>query len=88
MTADRKNKRVIISFYYLLEQSIAISSIGSLHFCYYYEENKDNFQQQGENTSFEDVKPRLEQMLVQQKQSQQISQYLQELREEATIEYS
>lgn len=51
-----------------------------------YEENKENFQQQGEDTSFEDVKPRLEQMLVQQKQSQQINEYLEELKDDAEIE--
>lgn len=51
-----------------------------------YEDNKENFQQQDENVSFEDVKPRLEQMLVQQKQSQQINEYLEELRNEADIE--
>jgi hypothetical protein len=51
-----------------------------------YENNKENFQQQGEDVSFEDVKPRLEQMLVQQKQSQQIRQYLEDLRDDAEIE--
>lgn len=51
-----------------------------------YEENKENFQQQNKNASFEDLKPRLEQMLVQQKQRQQINQYLEELRNEAEIE--
>ncbi len=51
-----------------------------------YEENKENFQQQDENASFEDLKPRVEQMLVQQKQSQQINEYLEELRDKADIE--
>jgi glutaredoxin-related protein len=52
-----------------------------------YEENKDAFAQSGqENTSFEDLKPQLEQMLKQQKQSQAINQYLSELREDAEIE--
>jgi hypothetical protein len=51
-----------------------------------FENNKENFQQQNKNVSFEDVKPRLEQMLVQQKQSKQISQYLEKLRNEADIE--
>jgi hypothetical protein len=52
-----------------------------------YEENKDAFAQSGqEDTSFEDLKPQLEQMLKQQKQSQAINQYLEELREDAEIE--
>lgn len=52
-----------------------------------YDENKDAFAQSGqENTSFEDLKPQLEQMLKQQKQSQAINQYLDQLREDAEIE--
>lgn len=51
-----------------------------------YEKNKENFQQQDEDVSFEDVKPRLEQMLVQQKQSQQVNEYLEELKDDAEIE--
>jgi hypothetical protein len=52
-----------------------------------YDENKDAFAQSGqENTSFEDLKPQLEQMLKQQKQGQAINQYLDQLREDAEIE--
>lgn len=52
-----------------------------------YDENKDAFAQSGqENTSFEDLKPQLEQMLKQQKQTQAINQYLDQLRENAEIE--
>ncbi|MFN2340759.1 MAG: SurA N-terminal domain-containing protein [Halanaerobium sp.] len=52
-----------------------------------YEENKDAFAQSGqEDTSFDDLKPQLEQMLKQQKQSQAINQYLEDLREDAEIE--
>lgn len=52
-----------------------------------YDDNKDAFAQSGqENTSFEELKPQLEQMLKQQKQSQAINQYLDQLREDAEIE--
>ena len=51
-----------------------------------YENNKERFQNQGEQLSFEEVKPQLEKMMVQQKQSQQVNQYIEDLREEADIE--
>jgi len=51
-----------------------------------YEENKDALEQSGQDTSFEEIKPRLEQMLKQQQQSQAINEYLEELRENAEIE--
>ncbi len=50
-----------------------------------YENNKERFQNQGEQLSFEEVKPQLEKMMVQQKQSQQVNQYIEDLREEADI---
>jgi len=52
-----------------------------------YEENKEAFAQSGqENTSFENLKPQIEEMLKQQRQSQAINQYLEKLREDAEIE--
>jgi hypothetical protein len=51
-----------------------------------YDKNKDALAQSGQDTSFEEIKPRLEQMLKQQKQGQAINQYLSELREDAEIE--
>lgn len=51
-----------------------------------YEENKDALAQSGQDTSFEKIKPKLKQMLKQQKQGQAINQYLSELREDAEIE--
>ncbi|MFW6266980.1 MAG: SurA N-terminal domain-containing protein [Halanaerobium sp.] len=53
-----------------------------------YEENKDAFaQQQGEEeTSFEDLKPQLEQMLTQQKRNEKVDEYVSDLREDAEIE--
>ena len=51
-----------------------------------YDENKDALAQSGQDTSFEEIKPRLEQMLKQQKQGQAINEYLSELRENAEIE--
>mgnify|MGYP006287961195 FL=1 len=51
-----------------------------------YENTKERFQNQGEQLSFEEVKPQLEKMMVQQKQSQQVNQYIEDLREEADIE--
>ena len=51
----------------------------------FYDENKDRLSQGGQDTSFEDLKPRIEQMLKQQKQSEAINQYLEKLREEADI---
>ncbi len=51
-----------------------------------YDENEEAFAQSGEETSFEELKPQIEQMLRQQKQSQAINEYLEELREDAEIE--
>jgi hypothetical protein len=51
-----------------------------------YEENKDTLAQSGQDASFEELKPQLEQMLKQQQQSQAINQYLDKLREDAEIE--
>ena len=51
-----------------------------------YDENKEAFEQSGQDASFEELKPQLEQMLKQQQQSQAINQYLEELREDAEIE--
>lgn len=52
-----------------------------------YDKNKEAIAQSGqENTSFEDLKSQLEQMLKQQKQSQAINKYLEKLREDAEIE--
>ncbi len=51
-----------------------------------YDENKEALQQSGQDGSFEELKPQLEQMLKQQKQSQAINQYLEELRNNAEIE--
>lgn len=51
-----------------------------------YEENKDALEQSGQDASFEELKPQLEQMLKQQQQSQAINQYLDKLREDAEIE--
>ncbi|MFW5961861.1 MAG: SurA N-terminal domain-containing protein [bacterium] len=51
-----------------------------------YEENKDALEQSGQDTSYEEVKPQLEQMLKQQQQSQLIQEYLEQLREDAEIE--
>lgn len=51
-----------------------------------YENNKERFQNQGKQLSFEEVKPQLEKMMVQQKQSQLVNQYIEDLREEADIE--
>lgn len=51
-----------------------------------YEENKEALAQSDKDTSFEKIKPQLEQMLKQQKQGQAINQYLAELRENAEIE--
>ena len=51
-----------------------------------YEENKEAFEQSGQDASFEKLKPQLEQMLKQQQQSQAINQYLDKLREDAEIE--
>lgn len=50
-----------------------------------YEQNKEALAQNGQDGSFEELKPQLEQMLKQQKQSQAISQYLEQLREDAEI---
>ena len=50
-----------------------------------YEENKEAFEQSGQEASFEKLKPQLEQMLKQQQQSQAINQYLDKLREDAEI---
>lgn len=50
-----------------------------------YNKNKDAFQQSGEDASFKKLKPRLEQMLKQQKQSQAINKYLDKLRKDAEI---
>ena len=50
-----------------------------------YEQNKEAFSQSGQDASFEELKPQLEQMLKQQKQSQAINQYLEKLREDAEI---
>ncbi|RAK09849.1 SurA-like protein [Halanaerobium saccharolyticum] len=52
-----------------------------------YDENEEAFAQSGqEDTSFESLKPQLEQMLRQQKQNQAIQEYLEQLREDAEIE--
>ncbi|MFW5686871.1 MAG: SurA N-terminal domain-containing protein, partial [Halanaerobium sp.] len=51
-----------------------------------YDENEEAFAQSGEETSFEELKPQIEQMLRQQKQSEAINEYLEELREDAEIE--
>lgn len=51
-----------------------------------YEENKDAFAQGEGDTSFEEVRPQLEQMLRRQKRQQKINQYLSSLREDAEIE--
>jgi len=51
-----------------------------------YEENKEAFEQSGQDASFEKLKPQLEQMLKQQQQSQAINKYLDKLREDAEIE--
>ncbi|MGP3778168.1 SurA N-terminal domain-containing protein [Halanaerobium saccharolyticum] len=51
-----------------------------------YEENKEAFEQSGQDASFEELKPQLEQMLKQQQQSQAINKYLDKLREDAEIE--
>jgi len=51
-----------------------------------YEQNKDALEQSGQDSSYEEIKPQLEQMLKQQKQSQAIQEYLEQLREEAEIE--
>lgn len=51
-----------------------------------YDQNKEALAQAGQDSSFEDLKPRLKQMLKQQKQGQAINQYLKSLREEAEIE--
>lgn len=51
-----------------------------------YDQNKDALAQSGQDVSFEEIKPQLEQMLKQQKQGQAINQYLSELRDDAEIE--
>lgn len=51
-----------------------------------YEQNKDAIEQSGQDASYEEIKPQLEQMLKQQQQSQAIQEYLEELREDAEIE--
>lgn len=51
-----------------------------------YEENKAALAQSGQDASYEEIKPRLRQMLKQQQQSQAIQDYLEELREDAKIE--
>ena len=51
-----------------------------------YEQNKDALEQSGQDASYEEIKPQLEQMLKQQQQSQAIQQYLEQLREDAEIE--
>jgi len=51
-----------------------------------YDKNKDAFAQSGQKkTSFKDLKPKLEKMLKQQKQSQAINNYLDKLRKNAEI---
>ena len=51
-----------------------------------YEENKDAFAQGEKDVSFKDLKPQLEQMLIQQKRSQKVEEYLSNLRDNADIE--
>ncbi|ADO78118.1 SurA N-terminal domain-containing protein [Halanaerobium praevalens] len=51
-----------------------------------YEQNKDAFAQTGQDVSYEQIKPRLEQMLKQQKQNQAIKEYLEKLRDNAEVE--
>ena len=51
-----------------------------------YEQSKDALEQSGQDASYEEIKPQLEQMLKQQQQSQAIQQYLEQLREDAEIE--
>lgn len=51
----------------------------------FYDKNKDRLSQSGKDTSYEDLKPRIKQMLKQQKQSKAINQYLEKLRKEADI---
>lgn len=51
-----------------------------------YEQNKDAFAQTGQDLSYEKIKPRLEQMLKQQKQTQAIKEYLEKLRDNAEVE--
>ena len=51
-----------------------------------YEQNKDALEQSGQDASYEEIKPQLEQMLKQQQQRQAIQQYLEQLREDAEIE--
>jgi len=51
-----------------------------------YEQSKDALEQSGQDASYEEIKPQLEQMLKQQQQSQAIQQYLEKLREDAEIE--
>lgn len=50
-----------------------------------YDQNKDALAQSGQDASYEEIKPQLEQMLKQQKQGQAINDYLSKLREEAEI---
>lgn len=51
-----------------------------------YEQNKDAFAQTGQDVSYEQIKPRLEQMLKQQKQNQAIKEYLEKLRDNSEVE--
>ncbi|SIQ44481.1 SurA N-terminal domain-containing protein [Halanaerobium kushneri] len=51
-----------------------------------YDKNKEALAQNGKDTSFKELKPRLKKMLKQQKQSKAINQYLAKLREDAKIE--
>lgn len=51
-----------------------------------YDQRKNAMAQSGQDSSFEKVKPQLEQLLKQQKQSRTINAYLEKLREDAEIE--
>ena len=51
-----------------------------------YDQNKDALAQSGQDVSFEKLKPKLKQMLKQQKQNKAIQDYLKQLREDAEIE--
>ncbi|MCC3145242.1 SurA N-terminal domain-containing protein [Halanaerobium sp. Z-7514] len=51
-----------------------------------YEENEEQFAQGGETIPFEQIKPQLEQMMMQQRQNEVINDYIEGLRDDANIE--
>lgn len=71
----------------LIEQEVLANlEISEEELLQQYEENEEHFTQGGETIPFEQIRPQLEQMMMQQRQNEVINDYIEDLRDDANIE--